>query len=233
MAPGRRGYDFSVLPGRTSVSQEDYLKAIREMQQEGHEPISARLSEDLLVTPPAVTAALKRMARDGFVRVDRTGRIRLTSKGARVADSLVVRHRLAEKLLTEVLGVEWSKVHVEAEKLEHAISPELERHLLKYFGRGARCPHGNPLFGGLARLKRKRSAIQLSQVRAPARVEVLRVHERDIQFLEFLSRLAIFPGTLLKVRSVSYDRTMTIQKGRKLMHLSEAATSRIWVRVRR
>src|SRR6266404_9156651 len=140
---------------RASVSREDYLKAILEMEQEGMVPISARLSESLRVTPPAVTAALKRLSRDGLTMVDRRGRIRLTAKGAREAESLVVRHRLAERLLTEVLGMEWSKVHEEAEKLEHAISPELEKHLLQFFGKDGNCPHGNPLFGGLAELKKQ------------------------------------------------------------------------------
>lgn len=217
-------------PVRTSVSREDYLKAIREMQQEGLVPISARLSEMLEVTPPAVTAALKRMSRDGYVSVDRRGRISLKAKGARDADSLVVRHRLAEKLLTEVLGMKWSMVHEEAEKLEHAISPELERHLLRFFGRNVNCPHGNPLFGGLARLKRTRGAIRLSEVTPPASIEVLRVQE-DKGLLEFLSTLTIFPGTNLRARALGYDGTMTLRNGKKTIHLSESATSRIWVRV--
>jgi DtxR family Mn-dependent transcriptional regulator len=218
-------------PRNPSVSRENYLKFILEMQQEGVVPISARLSEELHVTPPAVTAALKRLSRDGYVVVDRDGRIKLTARGARIANSLVVRHRLAEKLLTEVLGMKWSTVHEEAEKLEHAISPELERHLLKYFGRNGYCPHGNPLFGGLTRLKRMKTAVRLADVKPPATVEVLRVHEMDRRFLEFLSGLNIFPNTRLKVRSVGYDRTMLLHNGRKTMHLSENATSRIWVKV--
>jgi DtxR family Mn-dependent transcriptional regulator len=214
---------------RASVSREDYLKGILEMEQEGMVPISARLSESLRVTPPAVTAALKRMSRDGVAAVDKQGRIRLTPKGQREAESLVVRHRLAEKLLTEVLGMEWSKVHEEAEKLEHAISPELEKHLLQFFGKGGNCPHGNPLFGGLAELKRQ-GAVRLSEVAPPADVEVLRVKE-DKGLLEFLSSLEVFPGTKLKVRSVSYDGTMELTKARKILHLSESAGSRIWVRI--
>lgn len=217
---------------RPSVSRDDYLKAIREMQQEGLEPISARLSEQLKVTPPAVTAALKRMSRDGFVMVGRQGRISLTIKGEREGDSLVVRHRLAEKLLTEVLGMKWEKVHEEAEKLEHAISPELEEHLLRFFGRDSNCPHGNPLFGGLARLKKTRGAVRLCEVSAPASVEVLRVIE-DAGLLKFLASLSIFPGTTLRVRKVEYDGTMVLQIGRKTRHLSESATSRIWVSVTR
>jgi DtxR family Mn-dependent transcriptional regulator len=224
----KKRYDSYVPLERASVSREDYLKAILEMEQEGLIPIGVRLSESLRVTPPAVTAALKRLTRDGLALVDRHGRIRLTSQGAREAESLVVRHRLAEKLLTEVLGMEWSKVHEEAEKLEHAISPEVEKHLLKFFGNGGNCPHGNPLYGGLAALRKNLGAIRLSEVAPPAGVEVLRVNE-DKGLLEFLSSLAIFPGTRLRIRSLSYDGTMVLTKGRKIIHLSESARAQIWV----
>src|SRR4029077_387440 len=100
---------------KTSVSQEDYLKAIWEMLEENQTPISARLAEELKVTPPAVTAALKRMTRDRHVRVERSGRINLTQKGRKLAEHLALRHQLAEMLLTEVIGLSWSKAHDEAE----------------------------------------------------------------------------------------------------------------------
>src|SRR6202047_663934 len=119
---------------KTSVSQEDYLKAIGGLVQEKQQPISARLAEDLGVTPPAVTAALKRMTRGGYLRVRRNGRIVLTSKGKEIAQHLVLRHRLAEKLLTDVIGLEWSRAHEEAERLEHGISHEVARLLLHRFG---------------------------------------------------------------------------------------------------
>src|SRR5271155_1013086 len=96
---------------KTSVSREDYLKAIWEIVQEEQEPISARVAEQLGVTPPAVTAALKRMTRDNYLRVGREGRIHLTSKGRSVAQHLALRHQLAEKLLTEVIGLNWAKAH--------------------------------------------------------------------------------------------------------------------------
>jgi len=108
---------------KTSVSREDYLKAIWEMVQEEREPISARLAEELGVTPPAVTAALKRLTRDGLLRVERSGHIALTRKGSAMADHLAMRHQLAEKLLTEVIGLDWTRAHDEAERLEHGISP--------------------------------------------------------------------------------------------------------------
>ena len=92
----------------TSVSQEDYLKALWELLEENQVPISARLAEELNVTPPAVTAALKRMTRDGHVKIERGGRIHLTEKGRKNAQHLMLRHQLAEMLLTEVIGLSWS-----------------------------------------------------------------------------------------------------------------------------
>src|SRR3990172_1488699 len=140
---------------QASVSEQDYLKAIYHMQLDLQEPISARLSEALGVTPPAVTTALKRMARHGYVRLDRrSGAIRLSPRGRAIAQRLVLRHRLIERLLTDVLGMDWKEVHAEAGRIEHAISRELERRLLDYFGRDSTCPHGNLLLGGLGKLRR-------------------------------------------------------------------------------
>src|SRR5260370_42658613 len=102
---------------KTSVSREDYLKAIWEMVQEEQEPISARLAEELGVTPPAVTAALKRLARDGLLRVQRSGRIVLTRKRRSMADHLAMRHQLAEKRLSDVIWLDSTRAHDEAERL--------------------------------------------------------------------------------------------------------------------
>jgi DtxR family transcriptional regulator, Mn-dependent transcriptional regulator len=214
---------------KTSVSQEDYLKAIWEMLEEDHTPISARLAEELNVTPPAVTAALKRMTRDGHVRVDREGRIDLTRKGRQVAERLALRHQLAEVLLTDVIGLSWDKAHDEAEKLEHGISPEVESLLLKKFGDKKNCPHGVPMRGGIAELWRQ-GAVLLSDLRAEERGEILCVYEKDAQFLEFLEKLALRPATQVEVKKREYDETMTLRAGGKTMHLGKPATSRIWVR---
>jgi len=217
----------------TSVSREDYLKAIWEIVQEEQVPISARLAEELSVTPPAVTAALKRMTRDGYVKVQRDGRIALSAKGREDAEHLVLRHRLAEKLLTEVIGLEWSKVHEEAERLEHAISPEVEALLLKRFGAESSCPHGVPLYGGLAKLKKKSGAVPLSEMNAGDRVEVLRVYEKDPKFLEFVAKMHLRPGARARIAQKEYDETMTLDvdgASSGLVHLGKPATARIWVR---
>jgi DtxR family Mn-dependent transcriptional regulator len=218
---------------RTSVSQEDYLKAIWEIVQEEQVPISARLAEELDVTPPAVTAALKRMTRDGYVRLGRDGRIQLTPKGRDLAEHQVLRHRLAEKLLTDVIGLQWSRVHEEAERLEHAISPEVEALLLKRFGEDSSCPHGVPLFGGLAKLRKKNGAVLLAEMQAGDSVEVLRVYEKDPKFLEFIAGIHLRPGARVEIVRKEYDETMTLEvaghSGGKV-HLGKPATTRIWVR---
>ena len=215
---------------KTSVSREDYLKAIWEMVQEEQEPISARLAEELGVTPPAVTAALKRMTRDGLLRVERSGRIALTRKGSGMADRLAMRHQLAEKLLTEVIGLDWTRAHDEAERLEHGISPEVEKLLLARFGADGYCPHGVPLRGGLARLRRKQGATALSEMAAGQSVEILCVYEKDPEFLRFLSGLTLHPGARVRIRRREYDETMTLAVGNRIVHLGKPATTRIWVR---
>jgi DtxR family Mn-dependent transcriptional regulator len=214
---------------KTSVSQEDYLKSIWEMLEEAQTPISARLAEELHVTPPAVTAALKRMTRDGHVRVERTGRIDLTRKGRAVAERLALRHQLAEMLLTEVIGLSWAKAHDEAERMEHAISPEVEALLLKRFGNKKSCPHGVPMRGGIAKL-REHGAVLLAELRANDSAEIVCVYEKDRQFLEFLEGLHLRPSTKLDVVKREYDETMTLRANGKKLHLGKPATTRIWVR---
>lgn len=215
---------------KASVSREDYLKAIWEMVQEEREPISARLAEELSVTPPAVTAALKRMARDGLLHVRRGGRIALTGRGRKMAEHLAMRHQLAEKLLTEVIGLDWTRAHDEAERLEHGISPEVEKLLLARFGADGYCPHGVPLRGGLASLRRKHGATALSDAAPGASVEILCVYEKDPRFLEFLAARSLRPGSRLRIRQREYDETMILSIGNHVVHLGKSATVRIWVR---
>jgi DtxR family transcriptional regulator, Mn-dependent transcriptional regulator len=218
---------------KTSVSQEDYLKAIWEMLEEEEVPISARVAEMLGVTPPAVTAALKRMTRDGYMLLGRDGRIRLTAKGRGIAQHLALRHQLAEKLLTEIVGLDWAKAHEEAERLEHGISPEVERLLLARFGADGVCPHGVPLVGGLAKLRRAKKAVQLGEVPVGAGVEILCVYERDPKFLEFLDGLELKPGVRVRVERREYDQTMLLRANGRRIHLGAPAANRIWVRALR
>src|ERR1039457_6439557 len=121
-----------------TISQENYLKAIAEAEAEGSTVISALLAHWLSVTPPAVTAALKRLRRDGLVTIQ-SGRIRLTSEGRKVAERTILRHHLIERMLSEIFGMGWVEVHDEAERLEHAVSPAFEKKLVKRLGYKEAC----------------------------------------------------------------------------------------------
>src|SRR5439155_19264519 len=113
-----------------SVSKEDYLKAILEAESEGESVISATLAHWLSVSPPAVTMVVRRLKREGLGFVMVKGGIRLTAAGRKIAGKLALRHHLIERMLAEIFGMEWYKVHDEAERMEHAVSPDFEAKLL-------------------------------------------------------------------------------------------------------
>jgi DtxR family Mn-dependent transcriptional regulator len=142
---------------------------------------------------------------------------------------LALRHQLAELLLTDVIGLSWAKAHDEAERMEHAISPEVEALLLKRFADKKSCPHGVPMRGGIAKLRRQ-GAVLLSDLRASERGEILSVYEKDGQFLAFLEDLGLRPQTEVEVKKREYDETMTLRASGRTMHLGKPATTRIWVR---
>src|ERR1700745_3325536 len=127
-----------------TVSKEDYLKAILEAESEGETVISATLAHWLKVSPPAVTMALRRLKKDGFVRVQTDGQVRLSASGRKIARRLTLRHHLIERMLSEVFGMEWYKVHDEAERLEHAVSPDFEARLFPQLAPAGAAPQGTP-----------------------------------------------------------------------------------------
>src|ERR1700731_5305365 len=146
-----------------TVSKEDYLKAILAAESEGEPVISATLADWLSVSPPAVTMALRRLKKDGLVRVQTDGHVGLTSAGRKIARKLTLRHHLIERMLSEVFGMEWWKVHDEAERLEHAVSPDFEAKLLAKLGPGGACPHGNLSERESPRSRRRRGLQLLSE----------------------------------------------------------------------
>jgi DtxR family Mn-dependent transcriptional regulator len=126
---------------------EQYLETILELEESGILPLRARLVERLGVTAPAVSETVKRLEREGYVTLDADRVLHLTAPGREYATAVLRRHRLAELLLVDVLKVPWAQVHEEACRLEHAISENLEAHLVKLLGDPGMCPHGNPIPG--------------------------------------------------------------------------------------
>src|SRR5215217_1339828 len=116
--------------GRPTETIEDYLQLIYTMQREGAPIIAARIKERKGVSAPTAWATLKRMERDGLVSIATGHRVQLTPKGRELAESIIRRHMLAERLLTDILKLDWADVHDEAHRMEHAISPLIERQIL-------------------------------------------------------------------------------------------------------
>ena len=128
---------------RITISKENYVKAIAEAESEGQTVKAVTLTRWLNVSAPAVTMAIKRLKRDALIRVGAEGQITLTPAGREIANRLLNRHHLIERMLTEIFGLEWYKVHDEAEQLEHAVSADFERKLVERLGTAGTCPHGN------------------------------------------------------------------------------------------
>jgi DtxR family transcriptional regulator, iron-dependent repressor len=213
---------------KLTVSKEDYLKAIAEAEAEEGAAIAATIARWLDVSPPAVALALRRLRRDKLTYVDRKGRITLTAEGRKVSDRLRFRHHLVERFLHEILGMEWYKVHEEAERLEHSVSEDLEAKLIAKLGRDGACPHGNRINKSAAE-RRKLGLEQLWETSPGTQVRVDSMHERDRKLLEYFDRLGIRPGVQLKVVNRNYDGTLSLRLDGKPASLGESAARKIWV----
>jgi DtxR family transcriptional regulator, Mn-dependent transcriptional regulator len=212
-----------------TVSKEDYLKSILEAESEGEEVISARLADMLKVSPPAVTMALRRLKKDRLVRVQGDGLVQLTSAGRKIARKLTLRHHLIERMLSELFGMEWWKVHDEAERLEHAVSPDFEAKLLAKLGRGGVCPHGNLSEMESPASRRHRGLILIADAAPGKTYTVSGIYERDRHLLEFLEARGIRPGARLRLVERNYDQTLTLSTTAGVVSLGHTAAERVWV----
>jgi DtxR family transcriptional regulator, Mn-dependent transcriptional regulator len=212
-----------------TVSKEDYLKAILEAESEGETVISATLAHWLSVSPPAVTMALRRLKKDGLVRVQSDGHVGLTTTGRKIARKLTLRHHLIERMLAELFGMEWYRVHDEAERLEHAVSPDFEARLLAKLGRGGACPHGNLSELESPASRRRRGLVLLAHAEPGKNYVVSGIYERDRHLLEFLEGRGVRPGARVHVAGRNYDQTLTLATNAGTVALGRSAAERVWV----
>ncbi len=212
---------------KITISKENYLKAIAEAESEGETVIAATLSRWLNVSAPAVTMAIKRLKRDGLIDVDGEGMIRLTAEGRAIANRLLHRHHLIERMLTEIFGMEWYKVHDEAEQLEHAVSADFEDRLEQRLGAAGACPHGNVVGMDTPEDRRRRGWRKLYEADAAGRV--VSIFERDRKLLEFLNGLGIRPGAAVAVLSRNYDETLTLEVEGRQVQLGRPAAEKVWI----
>lgn len=215
-----------------SVSKEDYLKAVLEAESEGQTVISATLAHWLGVSPPAVSMALRRLKRDGYLEVKADGVVRLTAKGKQTAQRTALRHHLIERMLSEMFNMPWYEVHDEAERLEHAVSPAFEARLLEKLGAQGLCPHGNAVLPENPARRAKRGLRTLADSAENGEYTVASLYERDPRLLRFLHETGIEPGGTVRVLRKNYDQTLTIETPTGSFTLGAPAAEKVWVRTR-
>jgi DtxR family Mn-dependent transcriptional regulator len=185
---------------------EEYLEAILEIEEEGVVPIRARLVERLGLSAPAVSETVNRLVDHGYAELLDDRSLRLTDEGREIATSIVRRHRLAERLLVDIIGLEWEKVHKEADRWEHAISADVEEKLVQLLGDPATCPHGNPIPGSAHKVEGPAS-VPLTQMQ-PGPVVVRRISEKveiDDEAIAFLAGAELIPGSNATVISTDIE----------------------------
>ena len=216
---------------KITISKENYLKAIAEAESEGEPVIAATLARWLSVSAPAVTMAIKRLKRDALIRVNKDGQVALTAAGRDIANRLLNRHHLIERMLTEIFGMEWYKVHEEAEQLEHAVSADFERRLVEKLGTGEACPHGNRVQCDTPEDRRNRGLRPLYEVAPESNARVVSVFERDRKLLEYLNGIGVYPGAIIRTLARNYDETLTLGIDGRAVQLGKGAAEKVWVAV--
>jgi DtxR family Mn-dependent transcriptional regulator len=197
---------------RPTPTIEDYLGVIYTLERDSEPVIGARLADWLEVSPPTVTATIKRMIRDGWVSMDRSKEIHLTPAGRKAAHSVLRRHMLAELLLARVLDVPWSQVHQEADAMEHTLSPETVERLAAKLEHPETCPHGNPLPGYEDRLA---GLLPLTEAQAGQHLVIRRVHEsaeEQPELMAYLEQHGLLPGAEITILQIMpFNETITLE----------------------
>jgi DtxR family Mn-dependent transcriptional regulator len=207
---------------------EEYLEAIHELEEEGSQVIQARLAERLGHSAPSVSEMIRRLRAEGWVNIDARA-ITLTADGRTRAESVVRKHRLAERLLTDVIGLPWHKAHIEACRWEHVISDEVEQRLIELLEHPFTCPHGNPIPGAGAP---DRHLEPLTGSEPGTRVRLERVTERveiDAESLTYLSVHGFVPGADAEVRAKAPDGTLTLGIGDDTIALGPTLAAELYV----
>src|SRR5438309_4117044 len=188
-----------------SATVEEYLETIYNMSAENEAVIGARLAEKFDVSAPTVTEMLKRLVRGGYIEMDNKRQVTLTEAGNQAAEAVLRRHRLTERFLVDMLGMQWHQVHEEACRLEHFISGAVEDRVIASLNSPTTCPHGNPIPGSVANARtylKDKAAIRLSSIEVGEVVAILcisEVVEDEEALILYLHEKRLTPGTQLTV----------------------------------
>ena len=214
-------------------ASKEYLEAIFELGEEGQRILQARIGERLGLAPATVSEGIKRLVAEGYVVVDEARQISLTEEGRMVAEALVRRHRLAERMLVDILGIPWRLCHQQAEDWEKVMTPEVEQAILAKLEGDPTCPHGNPIPG-------EPSAIPWSDLKSVASMDVgeegelkrlLEDVELDGDVLEYLEQHKLMPGYGLRLVEIAPDGTRVLEVDGDRVALGTRLADNLWVLV--
>ena len=207
---------------------EEYCETIFELREDDVDVIQARVAERLEISRPAVSEMIKRMEGEGLVHLT-SGTIQLSDEGLRLGERVVRRHRLAERFLTDILGLSWAEAHKEAGKWEHVISDHVEEAIVRVLDNPTTCPHGNPIPGTDYNAP---AAFPLVDLSVGAGFVVSRIPE-ELEFspglLEFLEEADVLPGRAGTITATSPDGTITVEIDGRHIGIGSFASKRILV----
>ena len=203
----------------TTVSSEaeEYLEAIYRLEKKTGSAKTMELARQLKVVPGSVTNTIENLERRGLVIHEPYKGVKLTEKGRKLALNVLRRHRLAERLLTDILHLDWSKVHDAACRLEHAITTDIIKPLEKTLGYPKTCPHGNPIptkRGGIV----EEESVPLTDLNLKESGTIIKITEEKPDVLRYLATLGLKPGASVKVeKKISFNGTFVLRvKGTSL-----------------
>ncbi|MGH2774411.1 MAG: metal-dependent transcriptional regulator [Actinomycetota bacterium] len=212
-------------------ASKEYLEAVYELEEEGQRIVQARIGERLGLAPATVSEGIKRLVSEGYVRVEGTRDLVLTDEGRLVAETLVRRHRLAERMLVDILGIPWHQCHEQAEDWEKVMTPEVEQSILDKLEGEPTCPHGNPIpgtEGSIAWSELKPVTTMQAGDRGTLR-RLLEDIELDHDVMLYLEQQELMPGAEITVVDVAPDGTRTLQVGDGKVALGNTLQNNLWV----
>ncbi len=212
-------------------ASKEYLEAIYELGEEGQRILQARIGERLGLAPATVSEGVKRLVSEGYVAVDANREIALTDEGRRIAEVLVRRHRLAERMLTDILGIPWHLCHEQAEDWEKVMTPQVEEAILAKLEPTPTCPHGNPIPGTRApvRWSDLKPVADMEQGESGRLTRLLEDVELDHNVLKYLEDHSLMPGRDLTLVDVAPDGTRTLQVDGSNVALGQRLADNLWV----
>ena len=215
---------------RPTPTVENYLGVIYILSRDGETVIGRKLADWLEVSPPTVTATLQRMIRDGWVTMSDDKSVHLTEEGREAAASVIRRHMLTELLLARVLGVAWSRVHEEADRMAHGVSAEIADRVANAVKHPRVCPHGNPMPGHEEITER---LVPLLEAKPGVEYVLARIHEeleRNRELMVYFERHCLLPGAAIKlVEIMDFNDTVTVRCGGQDVVLGLSVAGRLWV----